>query len=76
MLECFETTDEAKRRVKNALKRQKKSHVPSAVDGNLDQLMLVVNDWKTVNWSEKAREYQIRRKGASVPPPNAGQVLK
>ena len=76
MLECFETTDEAKKRVKNALKRQKKSHVPSAVDGNLDQLMLVVNDWKTVNWSEKAREYQIRRKGASVPPPNAGQVLK
>ena len=38
--------------------------------------MLDVNDWKTVNWSEKAKEYQIRKKGASVPPPNAGQVLK
>ena len=38
--------------------------------------MLDVNDCKTVNWSEKAKEYQIRRKGANVPPPNAGQVLK
>ena len=38
--------------------------------------MLDVNDWKTVNWSENAKEYQIRRKGARVPPPNAGQVLK
>ncbi|PFX14487.1 hypothetical protein AWC38_SpisGene21349 [Stylophora pistillata] len=38
--------------------------------------MLDVNDWKTVKLSEKARKYQIRRKGASVPPPNAGQVLK
>ena len=72
----FETIDEAKRRVKNAPKRQKRSHVPSTVDGNLEQLMLDVNDWKTVNWSEKAKEYQIRRKGANVPPPNAGQVLK
>ena len=76
MVECFETIDEAKRRVKNAPKQQKRSHVPSTVDGNLVQLMLDVKDWKTVNWSEKAREYQIRRKGASVPPPNAGQVLK
>ena len=72
----FETIDEAKRRAKNAPKRQKRSHIPSTVDGNLEQLMLDVNDWKTVNWSEKAKEYQIRRKGASVPPPNAGQVLK
>ena len=38
--------------------------------------MLDVNDWKTVTWSEKAKEYKIRRKRASVPPPNAGQVLK
>ena len=72
----FETIDEAKRRAKNAPKRQKRSHIPSTVDGNLEQLMLDVNDCKTVNWSEKAKEYQIRRKGASVPPPNAGQVLK
>ena len=76
MVECFETIDEAKRRVKNAPKQQKRSHIPSTVDGNLEQQMLDVNDWKTVNWSEKAKEYQIRRKGASVPPPNAGQVLK
>ena len=68
--------DEAKRRVKNAPKQQKRWHIPSTVDGNLEQLMLDVNDWKTVNWSEKAKEYQIRRKGASVPSPNAGQVLK
>lgn len=30
----FETIDEAKRRAKNAPKRQKRSHVPSTVDGN------------------------------------------
>ena len=76
MLECFETIDEAKRRVKNAPKQQKRSHILSTVDGNLEQPMLDVNDWKTLNWSEKAKEYQMRRKGASVPPPNAGQVLK
>ena len=61
---------------KKCPKRQERSNVPSTVDGNLEQLMLDVNDWKTVNWSEKAREYQIRRKWASFPPPNAGQVLK
>ena len=62
MVECFETIDEAKKRVKNAPKQQKRSHIPSTVDGNLEQQMLDVNDWKTVNWSEKAKEYQIRRK--------------
>ena len=36
-------------------KRQKRSHVPSTVDGHLEQLMLDVNNGKTVNWSEKAR---------------------
>lgn len=56
MVECFENIDKAKRRVRNAPKGQKRLHVPSAVDGHLVLLMLDVNNWKTVNWSEEARE--------------------
>ena len=63
MVECFENIDKAKRRVRNAPKGQKRLHVPSTVDGHLVLLMLDVNNWKTVNWSEKAREYQMGGKG-------------
>ena len=57
MVECFENIDKAKRRVRNAPKGQKRLHVPSTVDGHLVPLML------DVNWSEKAREYQMGGKG-------------
>ena len=63
MVECFENIDKAKRRVRNAPKGQKRLHVPSTVDGHLVLLMLDVNNWKTVNWSEKTREYQMGGKG-------------
>ena len=63
MVECFENIDKAKRRVRNAPKGQKRLHVPSTVDGHLVPLMLDMNNWKTVNWSEKAREYQMGGKG-------------
>ena len=74
--ECFESIEEANDRTKRAPKRQKRSHGPNSIDGNLQQLKQDVKQWKTVNWSEKAKEYQIRRQGARVSPPNAGQVLK
>ena len=74
--ECFETVEEAKERVIKAPKRQKRSHCPSSVDGDLEQLKQDVSTWTTVNWSEKAKQYNIRKTGDSTPPPNAGQLLK
>ena len=57
-------------------KRQKRSHTPRSISGNLDQLMADVKQWKEVNWSAKARQYNICKEGESTPPPNAGQLLK
>lgn len=74
--ECFETVEEAKERVIKAPKRQKRSHCPSSVEGNFEQLMHDVSTWTTVNWSEKGKLYNIRKTGDSTPPPNAGQLLK
>jgi len=73
--ECFETVEEAKERVIKAPKRQKRSHCPSSVEGNFEQLLHDVSTWTTVNWSEKGKLY-IRKTGDSTPPPNAGQLLK
>lgn len=73
--ESFESTEEANERVQRA-KQQKRSHVPSTISGNIQELMEDVKGWKTVNWSEKARQFHIRKEGASTPPPNAGQLLK
>ena len=56
-------------------KRQKRSHVPSTVDGHLEQLMLDVNNWKTVNWSEKAREYQHSLLSILLSSTQANQIL-
>ena len=29
-----------------------------------------------INWSKKAKEYNVRKVGAQASPPNAGQLLK
>lgn len=48
------------------------------ITGDIDQLLIDVNSWphEPVNWSEKARMYNIRHKGHDSSPPNAGQMLK
>lgn len=74
--QCFETLDEAKERRERAPKRQKRSHTPSKISGNLQLLLADVPQWKKVNWTEEAKKYNICKEGASNPPANAGQLLK
>ena len=47
--ECFESTEETNDRTKRVAKRQKKSHGPRSIDGNLQQLKEDLKQWKTVN---------------------------
>jgi hypothetical protein len=77
----FETTEQAEERIrKTSPEKLKKSHVPipSSVEGEFDRLKEDMKSWprKEVNWTDKAREYKIRRSSDQVIPPNAGQILK
>lgn len=83
--ENFESKKDAANRVEkeNQCEGKKKSHIPQHIVGNIEQLMIDVETWplftdnqKAINWSQKAREYNIRKKGAEESPPNAGQLLK
>ena len=78
----FETTDQAEDRIRKTPpeKLMNKSHVPSpsTIEGEFDRLKEDMESWprEEVNWSEKAREYKIRRSSDQATPPNAGQILK
>ena len=77
----FETREEADTRVNNSPpEKANKSHVPNAsqIEGDFEQLLLDVPTWprEEVNWSEKARQYCIRRTSDQLTPSNAGQIAK
>ena len=77
----FETTAEATERARTTPPKVKeRSHVPTTdnIIGDLDQLLKDVKSWPcgTINWSEKARMYNIRAKGQDSTPPNGGQMIK
>ena len=72
--ESFESIDEAEER--SQTKKRKRSHGPASIDVELDRLLADVTTWTSVNWSQKAREYKIRKAGSSTSPQNAGQLLK
>ena len=70
----FETTAEATERARTTPPKVKeRSHVPTTdnITGDLDQLLKDVKSWPygTINWSEKARMYNITTKGQDSTPP-------
>jgi len=79
LFQGFESKASAKERVS---KRQQcgntKTHVPTLIAGNLEQLQEDMQNWPEgkVNWSAKAKFYEIRKQGSHLSPPNAGQLLK
>lgn len=77
--QSFETVEEArKRQEKTPPNSRIRSHCPSKIEGDLEKLMEDVPSWQPepINWSEKAREYNIKGENCSPNPPNAGQLLK
>lgn len=59
---------------------RERSHAPSTdkIIEDLDQLLIDVKSWPNgdINWSEKARIYNIRTKDQDLTPPNGGQIIK
>ena len=81
LAQSFETIAEATERARTTPpKIKERSHVPTTenIIGDLDQLLIDVKSWPngTINWSEKARMYNIRTKGQESTPPNGGQMIK
>ena len=81
LAQSFETMTEATERARTTPpKVRERSHAPSTdnIIGDLDQLLIDVNSWPNgdINWSEKARIYNIRAKGQDMTPPNGGQIIK
>jgi len=81
LAQCFETKAEAMLRVnKSSPESKNRSHTLSTenVEGNLEQLLEDVKSWndKEINWSKKAEEYGIRKKGSPENLKNGGQTLK
>lgn len=77
----FETQEEAAERTRTSPpQKRNRSHTPATnnIEGDLEQLLRDVQSWPetTVNWSEKARDYNIRVKGADQVPKNGGQIVK
>ena len=81
LTQSFETPEQARERVnKMSTNRKERSHIPALenIVGSIGQLLIDINLWPhgQVNWSEKARTYNIRYKGQDSTPPNGGQILK
>lgn len=77
--QSFETIQQAKSRVEKTPPGMKeRSHIPTEVTGNTEQLLEDVRSWphEPVCWSAKAREYQIRGNTNDTTPPNGGQIIK
>ena len=79
--QSFETYEEAKERSKKTPpKVRERLHTPLVenIDGDLEQMLAEVESWPDgkVNWSEKARTYNICTKGQESIPANGGQMLK
>jgi len=77
----FETKEEARERVKITPPNVKgRSHAPSIdnIEGNLTQLLVDAKSWdgQEINWTAKATEYGIKKKGSEEELKNKGQVLK
>ena len=80
LAQTFETQEEAAERTRESLpQKRNRPHTPAIenIDGNLEQLLNDIESWPdTINWSEKAKDYNIRKKGADKVPTNGGQILK
>lgn len=82
LAQAFETQEEAAERTRvSPPQKRNRSHTPAAknIEGDLEQLLADVQSWPettTINWSEKARDYNIRVKDADQVPKNGGQILK
>lgn len=76
--QSFETIKDAQQRVTEAEHKEKR-HSPKAIAGDLEEL---VNDFHTwtpgtpVNWTAKARQFNINKTGGDKIPKNVGQILK
>lgn len=74
LAQSFETVEQAAERARTTPpKIKERSHAPALgqITGDLDQLLADVKSWPngTINWSEKARIYNIRTKGQDSSPP-------
>ena len=81
LAQSFETMTEATERARTTPpKVSERSHAPSTdnIVGDVDQLLIDVKSWPNgaINWSEKARIYNITTKGQDSTPPNGGQIIK
>ena len=81
LAQSFETIAQATERARTTPPKVKeRSHGPATdnIIGDLDQLLTDVKSWPngTINWSEKARMYNIRTKDQDTTPPNGGQMIK
>lgn len=56
----------AEERARASQNTHTKTHTPKHLEGNFDQLLQDIKDWphQPVNWSEKARIYQIKKREA------------
>ena len=81
LAQSFERTAEATERARTTPPKTKdRPHVLSLenITGHLDQLLNDVKSWPDghINWSEKAKKYNVRTKGQDATPPNGGQMVK
>lgn len=80
LAQYFETKAAANERsIKQAHRIETKYHVPTSINGDFDLLKEDIKTWNAgtpVNFSNKARAFNIRKRGAEKSPENAGQLLK
>ena len=77
--QSFESVDDAQERVSQRKEDKEKSHSPKYITGDLEELLHDFKQWTPgtpVNWTAKAKEYNIRKRGSQDTPKNAGQILK
>ena len=77
--QSFETPTDAKQRVAERKEKKVKSHSPKYIAGDLEELLDDFHTWtpgKPINWTAKARQFNIKKKGGQDTPQNAGQLLK
>ena len=80
LAQFFETKEQAAERINKASPESKnRSHTISRenIEGDFDKLLEDVKTWddKEINWSKKAEDYNLRKKGSSEKLINRGQTL-